>query len=165
MASSSSDLYLHYFYFQAFGDELDVRQSDFESVRSQGERLIGQLSDHTERESLTKQMDDISNRLERIQNLVSDRGREFDARDCGTAELNTAMNDCYDKVEQFKTSLREFKNLEMFGEGQERLQLQVGMSHIVVTLSSGGGFGSCGDFCKVRIHYTDVAICEIVRSA
>lgn len=138
MANSSSDLYLHYFYFQAFGDELDVRQSDFESVRSQGDRLIGQLSDHTEREALAKQMDDISNRLERIQNLVSDREREFDARQHGFVELHTALKDCCDRVEHFKTSLREFENLESFREGVDRLQLQVRQNFIVFLWNDSG---------------------------
>ena len=126
MANSSSDLYLHYFYFQAFGDELDVRQSDFESVRSQGDRLICQLSDQTEREALTKQMDDISNRLERIQNLVNDRERDLDSRHHGVGELNSSLNDCNDRVGQLKTSLRELQNLESL----DRLQLQVRPSFI-----------------------------------
>lgn len=126
MANSSSDLYLHYFYFQAFGDELDVRQSDFESVRSQGDRLICQLSDQTEREALTKQMDDISNRLERIQNLVNDRERDLDLGHYGVGELNSSLNDCNDRVEQLKTSLRELQNLESL----DRLQLQVRPSFI-----------------------------------
>ena len=80
MASNSSDLYLHYFYFQAFSDELDVRQGDFESIRSQGDRLVCQLSDQSEREVLQKQMDDISDRLDRIQNLVNDRGQRIGER-------------------------------------------------------------------------------------
>lgn len=125
MANSSSDLYLHYFYFQAFGDELDVRQSDFESVRSQGDRLICQLSDHTERETLSKQMDDISYRLDRIQNLVNDRGREHDSRYRAVKELNSALNDCNDRIVQLRTSLRNIQDLESFGESGDRFQEQV----------------------------------------
>ena len=126
MANNSSDLYLHYFYFQAFDDELDVRQSDFESVRSQGDRLICQLSDQTEREALIKQMDDISSGLERIQNLVNGREREFDSRHYGVGELNSALNECNDRVEQLKVNLRELQNLESL----DRLQLQVRQSFI-----------------------------------
>ena len=125
MANSSSDLYLHYFYFQAFGDELDVRQSDFESVRSQGDRLIGQLSDHAERETLAKQMDDISHRLERIQNLMSEKERDIGASHCSVVEFSAALKDCNHRVVQFKTSLRELEDLQSFREVDDSLQLQV----------------------------------------
>lgn len=122
MASNSSDLHLHYFYFQAFGEELEVRQSDFESVRSQGDRLICQLTDETEREALSKQMHDIANRFERIQHLLNDRGGESDAQNRNVREWNDALNDCNERVEHLRTSLGELQNFESF---QDRLQQQV----------------------------------------
>lgn len=120
MADNNPDLYLHYFYFQAFSDELDVRQGDFESIRSQGDRLVCQLSDRTERESLQKQMEDISHRLDRIQNLVNDRGQRIGERThYGVVELEVALKDCYERIEHFKTNLREVANLESIVERQE----------------------------------------------
>ena len=124
MANNSPDVYLHYFYFQAFSDELDVRQGDFESIRSQGDRLVCQLSDQTEREVLRKQMDDISDRLDRIQNLVNERGQRIGERThYGIVEFETALKDCYEKIEQFKASMRGVSNLESIEGGQERLQV------------------------------------------
>ena len=122
MANNNPELYLHYFYYQAFSDELDVRQGDFESIQSQGDRLVCQLSDRTERETLRKQMDDISYRLERIQNLVNDRGQRIGERThYGVVEFEVALKDCYERIEQFKNNLREVQNLESIGEGQVSL--------------------------------------------
>lgn len=124
MANNSPDLYLHYFYFQAFSDELDVRQGDFESIRSQGDRLVCQLSDQTEREVLRKQMDDISDRLDRIQNLVNERGQRIGERThYGIVEFETALKDCYERIEQFKSNLQGVSNFESMEGGQERLQV------------------------------------------
>lgn len=126
MANNSPDLYLHYFYFQAFSDELDVRQGDFESVRSQGDRLVCQLSDQTEQEVLQKQMDDISDRLDRIQSLVNERGQRIGERThYGIVEFEIALKDCYEKIEQFKTNLRGVNNLESIEGGQERLHVSL----------------------------------------
>lgn len=124
MANNNPDLYLHYFYFQAFSDELDVRQGDFESIRSQGDRLVCQLNDHTERKALQKQMDDVSHRLERIQNLVNDRGQQIGERThYGVVDFDVALKDCYERVDQFKANLREIRNLESIEEGQDSLQV------------------------------------------
>lgn len=148
MANSSSDLYLHYFYFQAFSDELDVRQGDFESIRSQGDRLVCQLSDHTEQEVLRKQMDDISYRLERIQNLVNDRGQRIGERThYGVVEFEESLKDCYERIEQFKSNLREIENLESGEEGQN--SLQVGLLSLNEL-----GFSFFYDFSKVIIYRT-----------
>ena len=126
MANNSPDLYLHYFYFQAFSNELDVRQGDFESVRSQGDRLVCQLSDQTEREVLRKQMDDISNRLDRIQHLVNDQGQRIGERThYGIVEFEITLKDCYEKIEQFKTNLRGVNHLESIEEGQGSLQVSL----------------------------------------
>ena len=131
MANNSPDLYLHYFYFQAFSDELDVRQGDFESVRSQGDRLVCQLSDHSEREALRKQMDDISNRLDRIQNLVNDRGQQMGEKThYGIVEFEIALKDCYEKIEQFKANLRGVNNLDSIEGGQERLQVTLNKKNL-----------------------------------
>ena len=125
MANNSPDLYLHYFYFQAFSDELDVRQGDFESIRSQGDRLVCQLSDQTEQEAHRKQMDDISNRLDRIQNLVNERGQWIGERThYGILEFEIALKDCYEKIEQFKTNLRGVSNVEsIFGGHDSQVSL------------------------------------------
>ncbi|KAL9958264.1 hypothetical protein ACROYT_G035259 [Oculina patagonica] len=105
---------------KAFSDELDVRQGDFESIRSQGDRLVCQLSDRTERETIRKQMDDISHRLERIQNLVNDRGQRVGERThYGVVEFEEALKDCYERIEQFKSNLREVKNLESIEREQD----------------------------------------------
>lgn len=131
MASNSSDLYLHYFYFQAFSDELDVRQGDFESIRSQGDRLVCQLSDQSEREVLQKQMDDISDRLDRIQNLVNDRGQRIGERShYGVVEFEESLRVCYDRIDQFKSKLREMENLESNNEGKNKSQVgQLKVNH------------------------------------
>lgn len=127
MANSNSDVYLHYFYFQAFGDEFDVRRSDFECVRSQGDRLIGQLSDRTEQKALATQMEDISQRLERIQNLMHEKERGVGAiRHNSVEEFNVALKVCTDRLQQLNTNLGEFENFESFREEHDRLQLQVG---------------------------------------
>ena len=127
MANSNSDVYLHYFYFQAFADEFDVRQSDFECVRSQGDRLIGQLSDRTEQKALATQMEDISQRLERIQNLMHEKERGVGAiRHNSVEEFNVALKVCTDRLQQLNTNLGEFENFESFREEHDRLQLQVG---------------------------------------
>lgn len=126
MANNSPDLYLHYFYFQAFSDELDVRQGDFESIRSQGDRLVCQLSDQTEQEAHRKQMDDISNRLDRIQNLVNERGQCIGERThYGIVEFEIALKDCYEKIEQLKTSLRGVSNLESIDGVHEGSQVSL----------------------------------------
>lgn len=146
MANNSSDLYLHYFYFQAFSDELDVRQGDFESIRSQGDRLVCQLSDQTEREVLRKQMDDISHRLDRIQNLVNDRGQRIGERThYGIVEFEIVLKDCYDRIEQFKTNLRGGNNLESIEEKHEGSQVSLNKKK---NWSSGLDFGFCCDFRK-----------------
>lgn len=127
MANSISDVYLHYFYFQAFGDEFDVRQSDFECVRSQGDRLIGQLSDRTEQKALATQMEDISQRLERIQNLMHEKERDVGTiRHNSVEEFNTALKACIDRLQQLNANLGEFENFESLREEHDRLQLQVG---------------------------------------
>ena len=116
MANTSPDSFLHTFYFQAFGDELDVRLSDFESVRSQGGRLIGQLSDRMESEALKKQMDDVSDCLERIQHLVVEKEQMVGESYYGRAEFEVALKDCYERMEQFKGSLREADSAESLQE-------------------------------------------------
>ena len=124
MESNSSDLYLHYFYFQAFSHELDVRQGDFESIRSQGDRLVCQLSDQSEREVLQKQMDDISDRLDRIQNLVNDRGQRIGERThYGVVDFEESLRLCYERIDQFKSKLQEIENLESHNEGNNKLQV------------------------------------------
>ena len=149
MASYSSDLHLHCFYFQAFGEELEVRQSDFESVRSQGDRLICQLADETEREALSKRMHDIANRFDRIQHLLNDRDGELDAQNRSVRELNGALNDCNGRVEHLKASLRELQNLESF---QGRLQQQVRLSLSGITIVICSPFHlSCVSFDVVTI--------------
>ena len=127
MANSNSDVFLHYFYFQAFADEFDVRQSDFECVRSQGDRLIGQLSDRTEQKALATQMEDISQRLERIQNLMHEKERNVGAiSHSSVEEFNVALKVCTDRLQQLNTNLGEFENFESFREEHDKLQLQVG---------------------------------------
>ena len=109
MANSNSDVYLHYFYFQAFGDEFDVRQSDFECVRSQGDRLIGQLSDRTEQKALATQMEDISQRLERIQNLMHEKARDVGTiRHNSVEEFNVALKVCTDRLQQLNTNKSKY---------------------------------------------------------
>ena len=163
MANNSPDLYLHYFYFQAFSDELDVRQGDFESVRSQGDRLVCQLNDQTEREVLQKQMDDISDRLDRIQNLVNERGQRIGERThYGIVEFEIALKDCYEKIEQYKTNLLGASNLESIGGGQERLQVSLNNKK---SWPSGLDFVFCCDFRKSfisprRLNMTCGSRCE-----
>ena len=105
---------------------MEVRQSDFESVRSQGDRLICQLTDQSEQETLCKQMYDIANRFRRIQNLLNDRGGDYGTRNTSLQEFYSALTDCNGRVEQLRASVREFQNLASFREVDGRLQLQVG---------------------------------------
>lgn len=101
------DGYLHMFYFQAFGDELGVRSSDFESVCSQGDRLLTQLSECVERETLRGQMNEVTDRLKRIQRLVAEKGHDIGERYHRMAEFEVALKDCYERIEEFKASLQD----------------------------------------------------------
>ena len=89
--------------------------------------MIGQLSDRTEQKALATQMEDISQRLERIQNLMHEKERDVGAISHNSVEeFNAALKVCTDRVQQLSTNLGEFENFESFREEHGRLQLQVG---------------------------------------
>ena len=98
--------YCHTFYFQAFTDELDVRSSDFQSVLGQGDRLLGQLSEGLDRETLRDQMSDVTDRLARIQTLVAEKKHLVGLRSQGVEEFDAKLQDCQERLHDLKEALQ-----------------------------------------------------------
>lgn len=99
----------HSFRFQEYSDEVDIKVTDFESVRNQGYRLIDLLEDIDEGNSLRDRITTLQDSLDRIQTLVTQKEKEVGDRYYKTAEFEVALQDAKERVEDYKTRIVKVK--------------------------------------------------------
>ena len=124
MAEQEYVIHTFEYSFQFFSDELDVQVADFESSKSDGKRLLSHVTDPAERESMHRQVNDVSERLEAIQRLVLDKERRVGDRYYQMAEFEVGLKDCHERMDEYRVSLCEVRGGEMI-EDEQRESLQV----------------------------------------
>lgn len=114
----------HTFRFQELSDEVDVKVTDFESVRNQGYRLTDLLEDLEEGQRLKEEINSIQDSLDRIQSLVTQKEKEVGDRYYKTAEFEVALQDAKERVEDFKERMEKVKSKDCI-DWHEKLQVCV----------------------------------------
>ena len=113
----------HTFCFQEFSDEVDVRVTDFESVRNQGYRLIDLLEDAEEGNRLKERINSLQDSLDRIQALVTQKEKDVGDRYYRMAEFEVALQDCRERVEDYRIRIQKVKSKDCI-DRHEKLQVQ-----------------------------------------
>jgi len=119
---AAKQVFDHTFRFQEFSDEVDVRVTDFESVRNQGYRLIVLLEDVHEGETLKERIDSLQDSLDRIQSLVTQKEKDIGDRYYHMAEFEVALQDVRERIDDYRTRMEKVK-MKDCSERHEKLQV------------------------------------------
>lgn len=112
----------HTFRFQEFSDEVDIKSTDFESVRNQGYRLIDLLEDVDEGNALKDRITSLQDSLDRIQTLVTQKENDVGDRYYQTAEFEVTLQDTRERVDDYKTRIEKVKSRDCT-DRHEKLQV------------------------------------------